>query len=58
MNDLDINEIDGDEIDDNGEEADDESVDGDENIDEYIYCLWKQDFCPVAVLLLRRLSEV
>lgn len=28
-----------------------------ENIDEYIYYLWKQDFSPVAALLLKRLNE-
>ena len=34
-----------------------EDEDDEENIDEYIYYLWKQDFSPVAALLLKRLNE-
>jgi hypothetical protein len=28
-----------------------------ENLDEYMNCIWQQDFMPVATLLLKRLNE-
>lgn len=34
-----------------------DDVDNEANINEYMNQLWKQDFCPVATLLLKRLME-